>query len=308
MSVANKRQNCSNYAWKIEIGDIDPLRKMVTAAHTILRTAVFKVQKCDDKYVLMLDGADQSMTCLITSRLVVDFVDIKGSDTSIEFCIEMKVLNIALGTGHYNHGVLTLTQTGDKIHAKLNDPDNRSHCEETELNTYEDTPMKPRWSAIDFKMTVEIDVGRLKTTLAMAQKYDAEHIRFRLYLFKNKGQDYSTVHISTKGIAKYSQLYTQPISAQEDSSIVVRSVPDGTEEDECHVAGVGAVFDGKFSKAMIESFVKPLQCKMIVAQVMDGKPMLLSHPLCGETDPNSYLRFLIAQKKKSDDDDDDDEM
>ena len=161
--------------------------------------------------------------------------------------------------------------------------------------------MPSRWKAIPFKYTVELDVARLKTLLAVAKKYAADFLQMRIYLFEVNGEEVSTTQLSVKGDAEYTQTNTQTVQKGDDASLVVRSVPDGDERLSISTGARPPVFESRFPVGHLESFVKPLQSKIVIARVKEqGHPMMLSHALCGDSD--SYVRFIVAPSADGGDD------
>ena len=66
------------------------------------------------------------------------------------------------------------------------------------------------------------------------------------------------------------------------------------ETDIFDTLSIDPLFDHAFPVEKIESFVKNVPTRMLMAKVKSGLPMMLSHNLRGANDETQHIRFLVA--------------
>ena len=57
---------------------------------------------------------------------------------------------------------------------------------------------------------------------------------------------------------------------------------------------IDPVYEGIFPVEKVTGFMKPLQCRMLVAKLKQNEPIMFSHCIGGSTDEVSHIRYLIA--------------
>ena len=80
---------------------------------------------------------------------------------------------------------------------------------------------------------------------------------------------YTRFHI--KGEWKTSSTYCPTVDKGEDGSMVIRAATDG-EVDKFDLGDTEPVYNGTFQVEKIAGFIKPLQCRMIVAKMKQNEP------------------------------------
>lgn len=293
--------------WRILFEDASALRGVVDAVSAVMQRVIFKVAKPpnSDTYMLMFDGADVGMTCCVSARLHIDSLTMNGEEEEFQFCVECKHLSVAIDNPSCAHGSLVMEGHSDAtIHIRMQDPEQRSHADCSELSTFVDALKQIELNTLDFKLNIEIDLSKLREMIKKARKTHAEHIRIQIFLRDEGTKQQSLVIFSVRGDAYHCQKFSHETSKDEDGSLRVRAVADGDmhlEED----VDVTPEFEGLFPVEKIDAFIKILPCRMIIAQVMQGMPLMMTHKLGGGVAGNSAteesrIRFLIAPINEGD--------
>ena len=256
----------------------------------------FKVVRGDDgRYVLKVDGADVGYTCCVSARLHLDkvFVPEGNDDDEFVFCVECKHVLTAIESSACAHGACTLEGRDATVCIRVQDPDQKSHEDCSELSTFVDGESTFRLDPLEFKMSLEIDLSKLKEMIKKARKAHTERLRICVYLQEVAQKQISLVVFSIDGDFKHEQKFCHETTRDEDGSTIVRAATDGTHKL-LDTETVEPVFEGVFPAEKIDAFVKNLPCRMLTAKVKTGMPLMLDYPLGGTSDDESHIRFLVA--------------
>ena len=220
------------------------------------------------------------------------------------FCVDCKQLHVALDTPSCAHGSLMIQYHSDAtIHCHMQDPEQLSHADCSELNTFVDGSEPIRLNDLEFDMRLEIDLSKLREMIRKANKCHSEHLRIQIY-FRNVGnRQFSLVVFSVRGDGLHTQKFSHETSRDEDGSLRVRAVADGEAD---MVEGDSAPeYEALFPVERINSFIKILPCRMITATIKQGMPLMMTHKLGGgitssNASDDSQVRFLIASINEDD--------
>lgn len=304
MSDANKRARRAPPEWTIVFDDASALRGVVDAVAAVMNRVKFRVAKPagQDCYMLMFDGADMGMSCVVSARLHVDHVTF-GSDTPVDefsFCVECKQLIVSIDNPSCAHGSLRIEGYADAtVRVVMQDPEQRSHKETSELNTYVDDMEPVVVDDLKLDIVLETDLNKLKEMIKKARKSHAERIRVQIFLKDEANRQLSVVvyTVNGEGYAKHSQVFCHETQRAEDGSLTVRAAIDG-EVDDDDTMGSTPAFDGVFPVDKIEAFVRILPVRMIRAQVQNAMPLVFEHELgggmLGNASVKSSIKFVIA--------------
>lgn len=294
--------------WTINLDDASGLRSVLDAVSAVTQRVHFRVARNEgrDTYQLMFDGADVAMTCCVSARLHIDSVVFNkpNHDDEFAFCIDCKQLQIALDNPSCAHGSLTLQYCSDAtIHCRMQDPEQMSHADCSELNTYMDASEPIKLNNLEFDMKLEIDLSKLREMVKKATKCHSEHLRIQIYLHQRGGRQFSLVVFSVRGDAYHCQKFFHETSRDEDGSLRVRAVADG----DAGLVDDDAVpeYEAIFPVEKINAFIKILPCRMVVGTLKQGMPLMMTHKLGGgvasaSTTDDSSVRFLIAPVNETD--------
>lgn len=299
MDPAVKKRARASVEWTILLDDASGLRSILDAVQAITQKVFFRVKKMDETYMLMFDGADMGMTCCVSARLQVDSVVFARPPEGDEFtfCVDCKQLKISLNNPSCSHGSFSIEYFSDAtIHCRMQDPEQKSHEDCSVLNTYVDVKPSIELDDMTFDIKLEIDLSKLREMIKKARDSHSEHIRIRIFLRTDAARQFSLVIFSSAGDAYHAQRFSHETSRDEDGSLRVRAVADGEaslfDEDDT------PEYQGVFPVDKIEAFTKVLPCRMIVATVTQGMPLMMTHQLGGgiaaPAANNSMVRFLIA--------------
>lgn len=321
-----KRQRPSSFRhsdsqWSICFPDCASLKSITDAARSVMQRMTIRVSREDDGagnhvYVLRVDGADPSLSCVVSIRLLLEDSNVSVSQevgSQFSFCLDCAQLLYSIEGSATTHSPVTMSGLAENARIAIrckSSPDGACgdeeegpsaggagdaspHLDESQLSTFEtvhdeDTML----NEIDFDMLMEIDVSRMKEILKKAKKANAERLRIRIYQ-KNVGNKMaSLVRFEVSGDTFHFQQFCNEVMRDESGSSVVRAAADGgvgfTKE------GGKKVFDGTYPIVHIESFLRNMSKSMIVAKVKQDRPLLLTHTIGGSEDDASHIRFLVA--------------
>ena len=299
----SKKRARPSVEWTIMLDDSSGLRSVLDAVHAISQKVFFRVAKIEDtgNYMLMFDGADVGMSCVVTARLHIDnvvFENPKHDDEELSFCVDCKQLKIALNNPTCSHGSFSIQYYSDAtIHCRMQDPDQLSHEDNSILNTYVDARDPVKLDDMKFDIKLEIDVVKLREMIKKARDSHAEQLRIQIYLRNDGLRQCSLVVFSVSGDSFHSQKFSHETAREEDGSLRVRAAADG-EAPVWNGDDEKAEYEAVFPVHLLEAFIKILPHRMVAAMVTPGKPLMISHTLGGgivsSTKSDSTVRFLIA--------------
>ena len=302
------KRNRQTPQWTISLEDASTLRSAVVAVATVVARIKFEVSKnkSGNGYVINFEGRDPAMTCVVLAKLCVDNVVFSKPEDACDdfcFCVDCTQLQVALDAPSCARGLLVMEGHADaSIQLRIQDPEQRSHVERSVLNTYViEHEERQQLNDLGFEIRIEMDVSRLREIIKKAHKIHAEHLRIQVYLRTVKAKQYSLVVFSIKGESYHCQCYLHEPSRDEDGSMRVRAVADG--EDDWEEPDDDPVFEGVYYRDKIDAFVKILPCRVVLAVVKQGMPLMMTHRLAGgmvATSDTSEIRFLIAPINEND--------
>ena len=282
--------------WSVRLEDISSLRAIVEAVQNVVPRVTFKInrQEADSPYFLKADCADVAYVSCISVRYQLDSVTCRNGD-EIRFCLDVKHIIACLANLRQDH-TLTIEghedQTVPKVHIRSFDPESPSHESCYELSTFVDSD-NVQLFPMRFEMILEIDLLMFRGLLKNAVTAKAEQIIIRVSVMDTAGETISFTHFSAKGEYDTASSFCHKVTRDEDGSMVVRAATD-SDHKLFDVEEMQPKYEGIFPVDKISGFVKPLQCRMIVAKVMSDKPIMFEHMIGGAADEKSKIRYLIA--------------
>ena len=293
-----KRRTRTTADWSITFEDASSLKSVVEASAAVMQRVVFKVVKKNENYTLMVDGADTGYTCCVSARLQlqkVDFADEVNPLLEFTFCVDCKQLLYSIDNPSCAHHSLILEGHSQdaSVHIRLFDFEQRSHQDSSRLNTFVDGDPPVALSDIEFKLLLELDVSKLKEMVKKGRKAHAETLKIMILTKMVASKEKSVVIFYVSGDTEHQQIFCHDTYRNEDGSLIVRAAADG-EEDIFDMKDDDSVYEGTFPIEKIDSFIKNLPSKVIMAKVMTGMPLLLQHDLGAAETDSSHIRFLIA--------------
>lgn len=308
MTTDTRKRTRSEAEWTIYLDDASGLRSILDAVGAVTQRVIFRVSKNDasNTYQLMFDGADVGMTSCVSARLNIDNVvfNVPNDSDDFTFCIDCKQLHIALDNPSCAHGSLMLQYRSDAmIYCRMQDPEQLSHADCSELNTFVDGSEPIKLNDLEFDMRLEIDLSKLREMIKKATKCHSEHLRVQIFLRKVGSRQLSLVVFSVRGDAYHCQKFSHETSRDEDGSLRVRAVADG--ETDLVEDDTPPEYEALFPVEKINAFIKILPCRMITATIKQGMPLMMTHKLGGgvaSSNPadDSQVRFLIAPINETD--------
>lgn len=315
-TVAGTKRKLRTPEWTIAFDDASTLRCVVDAVAAVMNRVTFRVKKVTDKYMLMFDGTDLGMSCVVSSRIVIDHVTFSSQHALDEFtfCLECKQLIVSIDNPSCARGKLRIEGFNDAtVRIIMQDPDQRSHKETSDLNTYvDDIEELDDLDEMRLEYCLETDLSKLKEMIKKARKSQAERIHIQIFLREEATKQFSVVVFTVKGegYARHSQTFCHETQRGVDGSLTVRAFADG-EVEEDDTSEMNLVFDAVFPVDKIDAFVKILPVRMIKAQVQNSMPLMMTHELGGGVHDGSspqsegagltsYIRFLVAPLNDSD--------
>lgn len=303
------KRRCDHPEWSIRMDDASGLRSILDAVSAVTQRVIFRVMKNEESgnYQLKFDGADVGMTCCVSARLQIDNVvlHVPQDDDQFVFCVDCKQMHLALDNPSCSHGSLLLQYfTDGTIHCRMQDPEQPSHADCSKLNTFVDGSEPIKLNDLEFDMKLEIDLSKLREMVKKATKCHSEHLRIQIFLRKGNGPNQqSLVVFSVKGDAYFCQQFCHETSRDDDGSLRVRAVADG--ETNIIEDAVDPEYEAVFPVEKMNAFIRVLPCRMIVATIKQGMPLMMTYRLGGgiassaATDESS-VKFLIASINESD--------
>lgn len=296
-SFANRKRRGRSPEWAVHFDDSAPLRSIVEAVQNVVSRVTFKITRTDAEspFFLKVDTADVAYVSCISVRYRLDNVTLATPVDEIKFCVDCKHIVPCLANIRQEHTLILEGhdhRANPKVIIRTYDPEHPSHETCTELDTFVDSD-NVQLFPMEFKMMLEIDLLMFRGLLKQASVAKADQIVIRIYLKEGVGQTLSFTHFSVQGEFKHFQSFCHEVSKDEDGSMIVRAATDSVQTL-FDVDDVEPTYEGIFPVDKVAGFMKPLQCRMLVAKVKQDMPIMFNHMLGGATDNVSHIRFLIA--------------
>tara|TARA_B110001450_G_scaffold255991_1_gene285020 strand:+ start:5856 stop:6851 length:996 start_codon:yes stop_codon:yes gene_type:complete len=317
--AAGLKRKSRTPVWTIEFDDASSLRSVVDAVAAVMNRVTFRVSKPTDMnaYMLMFDGNDHGMSCVVSARITIDHVFFASNTPPVEFtfCLECKQLLVSIDNPSCARGKLRIESYDDdaSVRIVMQDPELCSHMEESNLNTYvDDVEEFGELDDMRLDYTMETDVSKFKEMIKKARKSHAERIRIQLFFPEEGSKLLSVIKFEVKGegYACHSQTYINETQRGADGSIIVRAFADSAvNHTDFDVSDLICAVDAVFPVDKIEAFIRILPVRMIKVKLENSKPLVMTHELgggvLGDTSGdgvtcNSFIRFLVAPLNDAD--------
>ena len=293
-----KRARSSECDWSMTFVDSSSLSTIVKCISSVLTQVTFKVIKSEARHFLTVDGHDQGFTCCVSSRLQLDEVVMPEGEEEFSFCVDCKYLLIALDSSTANSGSLILEGHGNLVRIKMFEPEQHSFEDSSEIHTVmEQSEDTGTLNSMNFDMMIEIEICKFREFIRKISKTHCELLRLKIYMKEMGGKQQSLVVFSAHGDCSHEQKFRHTVTKDADGSVVVRAVAD-SKDDLFEVGGAQEIFNHAFPVDKIDSFLKPLNCRMLLAKVHKGMPLMLDHSFGNSED--SWIRFLVAPRNEDD--------
>lgn len=299
--MVGQKRSVASPDWVITFEDATSLRLIVEAVSNVMTRVTFKIKKKGDNlFFLHVDGADVGLTCCVSARLQLDHVEWhvdenEGDNVEFDFCVECKHVLTAIAPSSTG-GSLKLQGCSQNatVTVTLQDPEQASHQDVSELSTFVDSDTNFSLSPLKFDTLLEMDLSKLREIIKKGRQCHAEILRISVFVNDKGSKKYSLVIFTVKGDnQKHRQKFCHEISHHEDGSMIVRAAADG-ETDMFDTLMATPLFDHGFPLDKLESFIKNLPTRMMLAKIKSGLPIMLSHNLKGVNDQTQHIRFLVA--------------
>ena len=283
--------------WQVQFDDPTPLRSIVDSVHNVVQRVTFKINRAnaDSPFFLKVDTADVAYVSCISVRYQLDQVTINGSDDEIKFCVDCRHVAPCLSNMRPEHTLVMEghdDQASPTVVLRTRDPEHPSHETLTELNTFVDTD-NVQLFPMDHNIMLEIDLLMFRNFLKQAQTAKAEQVVIRIFVKESTGKSISYTSFSVQGEFKHEASFCHEVTRDDDGSMVVRAATDSAHNlFDC--SEMDPIYEGIFPVEKVSGFMKTLQCRMLVAKVKQGMPIMFSHCIGGTTDDVSHIRFLLA--------------
>jgi hypothetical protein len=300
--VETRKRARSSPDWIITFDDTMSLRCIVESTAAVMTRVIFKVQKVDGVYFLMVDGADVGFMCCVSARLQIDnvtFVNSECETSEFTFCVDCKQLLYSIEGPSCSRASLQIEgHTSDAtIHLVMLDPEQQNIEDRSTLSTFINGETPQSLFPLKFKMILEVDLTKLRDIIKKARKAHAEFLRIRIFTITKGVKQHSCVLFTVVGDTTHDQKFCNEMTQHEDGSFIVRAAVDGPFTDVLEV-GDESAFDGTYPIDKIDAFVKNMHVRMLTAKVDTTMPLMLTYDLgTGESNgDSSYIRFLVAPK------------
>lgn len=281
--------------WEIVVYDTGPLAMLVKTVSAVLeRNVMFRIDKEDDFYFLMVDGNDPGFSCSLSARLQIDETHFKtdGEAQGARFCVDPKHLLIALdgSSNATSHVKVQAFSQEALVRVVLYDPERKSCEEVSELVTYVHGD-EEQLREFDFLLTLELDLVKLKELIRKARDCKAEKLNIKVDTKQYGATERSRIQFLVSGEMTLKQRFAHAVHQDEDGSLYVRADDDGL--DDLSHTGWETKLDQTFPVAKIDAFVKNLPNTMVSSNLRNGLPLMIAHKLGGAHEM-SHLRFFVA--------------
>ena len=248
-------------------------------------------------HFLCIDSIDPQHVCMIQARLVCEKL-VGDIESNVEFCVDSNILNTCLKSipPHYSLDLIK-PEGGVDIKICAYETLSNSHCLTFDLSTLCDDSETMQLTDMEYKYTVEIDLGTLRQIVKMAMALHSSTIEMRVQGtpgVPSQSANQTILSISARGDAALTHEFFSA-TVQEDGegdSCIIRAATDSTSS----VLNRGALvemYSDAFSAQYMTFFLKSMERQMITMKLSKDKPLIMHYPLGAEA---SYICFVLAPK------------
>jgi hypothetical protein len=285
--------------WKITFDQTQGIRTLVDVVGNILTRVNFRVthDSKKDTYFLCIDSIDPQHVCMIQARLNCEKIfNLQGTET---FCVDTTILNTLLKNvpAHYSLDLVKRKSSAD-IYMRTYESLSNSHETHYIISTIVDDSETMQLTDMQYKYTIEIDLGTLRQIVKMSQALRANHIEFAVKepAEAKRGVSRTTFSIASSGDASQEHRFnsatvTEPGS--ESETCVIRAATDSTGPDAVEGEAMLTKYSDAFSTQYLNYFLKSMERQIITMKLSQDKPLILHYPLGAE---RSYICFVLAPK------------
>ena len=299
-TTSNKKQCLDqSFDWKITFDQTQGLRTLVDVVCNILTRVNMRITK-DQKqgaHFLCIDSIDPQHVCMIQARLVCE--KLTGDlTTDVEFCVDSNILNTCLKSipPHYSLDLIK-PRGGADIKISAYETLSNSHCLSFDLSTLCDDSETMQLSDMEYKYTVEIDLGTLRQIVKMAMALRSSVVEMRVDGLPDDSTQrakHTVLSISARGDATLKhEFFSATVQEEGDGdSCIIRAATDSTSS-EMDRNRLVEMYSDAFSAQYMTFFLKSMERQMITMKLSKDKPLIMHYPLGAEA---SYICFVLAPK------------
>lgn len=296
-----------NVHWRCTFDQTQGFRTLIEVVGNILTRINLRLTKVVNGHFLCIDSIDPQHVCMIQARLSCEKVfGIEHEDDVADFCIDSGLLNLCLKgiPPHYSIDIYKKHDNPD-IHIRAYEALSNSHETFFKLPTLFDESETMQLSDMQYKFTIEIDLGTFRQIVKMSQSLKAQDIDFVVKepsTDDKKGRVLRTVFtIGATGDAQHEHSFfsaTVQESVGNEASRVIRAATDSAgsatkEENEL----LEIKYKDSFSTSYLNFFLKSMERQIITMKLSQDKPLILHYPLGAD---KSYICFVLAPKTGDD--------
>lgn len=302
-SSSNKKQKTEEVEWCLTFDQTQGLRALVEVVGNILSRVNFCIKHDTKKdiFFLCIDSIDPQHVCMIQSRLLCEKThNLKGNES---FCVDTNTLNTLLRNvpPHYSLDLVKRKNCAD-IFMRTYESLSNSHETHYKLNTMVDDSEMMDLPDMDYRYTVEIDLGTLRQIVKMSQSLRANHVSFSIKepIDNKQGVSRTTFCIASTGDATQEHHFNSATQIESESggqqdSYVIRAAMDATGPEMCENEVMETKYSDSFSTTYLSHFLKfkSMERQIITVKLSKDQPLILNYPLGAD---RSYVCFVLAPK------------
>ena len=300
---SKKMKLTTDVEWKITFDQTQGIRTLVDVVGNILNRVNFRINHDHKKnsFFLCIDSIDPQHVCMIQARLSCE--KCTGLTGDEMFCVDTSILNTLLKNvpAHYSLDLIKKESSAD-IYMRTYETLSNSHETHYVLSTLVDESETMQLSDMQYKYTIEIDLGTLRQIVKMSQQLRANHIEFSVKepTDNAKGVSRTTFSISSRGDATQEHRFnsatvTEP--GEQDQTCVIRAATDSTGPEQVEGEYMDTKYMDAFSTQYLNYFLKSMERQIITMKLSQDKPLILHYPLGAD---RSYICFVLAPKTNND--------
>lgn len=290
------REDDDELLWRVTFDQTQSLRTLVEVVGNILTRVNFRItyDAKRELHFLCIDSIDPSHVCMIQARLVCENAS-KSVAGDLDFCVDSSILNLILKNipTHYS---LHLEKRRDRsdIFLRAYETLSNSHSTLYELPTLVDDSESMQLNDMDYRYTVEIDLGLLRQIVKMSMSLRAQQLEFSVEepTSATDGLTQTAFTIASTGDAKQAHHFQSATVTEGTEARVIRAATDSTTSA-APAGPMRRVYHDSFSAQYLSYFLKSMERQVITMRFSQDKPLLVHYELGAD---KSYICFVLAPK------------
>lgn len=294
--VPQASKRAKSIEWQITFDQTQSLRTMFEVVGNILTRINVRITKTTDsnRPFLCIDSIDPQHVCMIKARLQCE--KSMNLNEEKEFCVDANIINSCLKNTPNDYSIdITKMYGSDNISMRAYESLSNSHTLHYDIPTLVDDSERMNLTDLQYKYTIEIDLGLLRNIVKMSGSLRSEHMQ--ISVLETEKEESSQISISAKGDATITHNFFSSIVHDSANDTCTIKAMTESSAPESELTSLRLKYKESYSVKFLNYFLKSMERTLITMKLSENKPLILHYPLGAE---KSFICFVLAPHVEED--------